>query len=260
MAPIKLEDHIREQLQEREIKTSNNSWEKLQQQIDSTSKKKNNKGWFYLAASIVGIIIISSLLLNKQQVITKPSNNIVEVNDNEDKIEFDSKVVVSGEETKIDDTSEPIRQKEIKNPLRKEIVKEEKLINKKEKLVMTDVTILETNSSKTNLKENTLIVENNKEPQEVNEEEKFINSKVEEVVAQIKKSSNSITDEEINALLNKAQKDIHSKKLIFSNKVDATKLLSIVEDELETNFRDRVFEALGDGYEKVRTAVVNREY
>lgn len=260
MAPIKLENHIREQLQEREIKTSNNSWEKLQQQIDSTSKKKNNKGWFYLAASIVGIIIISSLLLNKQQVITEPSNNIVEVNDNEDKIEFDSKVVVSGEETKIDDTSEPIHQKEIKNPLRKEIVKEEKLINKKEKLVMTDVTILETNSSKTNLKENTLIVKNNKEPQEVNEKEKFINSKVEEVVAQIKKSSNSITDEEINALLNKAQKDIHSKKLIFSNKVDATKLLSVVEDELETNFRDRVFEALGDGYEKVRTAVVNREY
>ncbi len=260
MAPIKLENHIREQLQEREIKTSNNSWEKLQQQLDSTSKKKNNKGWFYLAASIVGIIIISSLLLNKQQVITEPSNNIVEVNDKEDKIEFDSKVLVSGEETKIDDTSEPINQKEIKNPLRKEIVKEEKLINKKEKLVMTDVTILETNSSKTNLKENTLIVKNNKEPHEVNEEEKFINSKVEEVVAQIKKSSKSITDEEINALLNKAQKDIHSKKLIFSNKVDAIKLLSVVEDELETNFRDRVFEALGYGYEKVRTAVVNREY
>ena len=117
MAPIKLENHIREQLQEREIKTSNNSWEKLQQQLDSTSKKKNNKGWFYLAASIVGIIIISSLLLNKQQVITEPSNNIVEVNDKEDKIEFDSKVLVSGEETKIDDTSEPINQKEIKNLL-----------------------------------------------------------------------------------------------------------------------------------------------
>ena len=117
MAPIKLENHIREQLQEREIKTSNNSWEKLQQQLDSTSKKKNNKGWFYLAASIVGIIIISSLLLNKQQVITEPSNNIVEVNDKEDKIEFDSKVLVSGEETKIDDTSEPINQKEIKASL-----------------------------------------------------------------------------------------------------------------------------------------------
>ncbi len=53
---------------------------------------------------------------------------------------------------------------------------------------------------------------------------------------------------------------IYSKNLIYNNKVDATKLLSVVEDELETNFRDRVFEALGDGYEKVRTAVVNREY
>ena len=142
MAPIKLENHIREQLQEREIKTSNNSWEKLQQQLDSTSKKKNNKGWFYLAASIVGIIIISSLLLNKQQVITEPSNNIVEVNDKEDKIEFDSKVLVSGEETKIDDTSEPINQKEIKNPLRKEIVKEEKLPILNQKVPFKTISII----------------------------------------------------------------------------------------------------------------------
>jgi len=58
----------------------------------------------------------------------------------------------------------------------------------------------------------------------------------------------------------KAQQEIHSKKLLYKNKVDAMELLSIVEDELEANFRDRVFEALGDGYKKVRTAVVNREY
>lgn len=260
MAPIKLEDHIREKLQEREIKTSDNSWERLQQQIIISPKKKNYKGWFYLAASIVSVIIISSLFLNQQQVIIEPANNTVDVINNENKIESNKNVIVSVEETNNNNTPEPINQIEIKKPPRKNIIeKKSQEINNK-KTALTDINTLKTDSLKIVQNETTLIAKNDIETKEVNEEQKFINSKVDEVVAQIKNSSNSITDEEINALLNKAQKDIHSKKIIYNSKVDATKLLSVVEDELETNFRDRVFEALGDGYEKVRTAVVNREY
>ncbi len=37
-------------------------------------------------------------------------------------------------------------------------------------------------------------------------------------------------------------------------------LLNMVEYEIETSFRDKVFEALGDSFEKVKTAVANREY
>ena len=69
--------------------------------------------------------------------------------------------------------------------------------------------------------------------------------------------SNSFLDL-LNSLLLKAQDEIHSREILNTKKVDATALLNMVESELETNFRDKVFEALGDGYEKVRTAVVER--
>jgi len=96
---------------------------------------------------------------------------------------------------------------------------------------------------------------------ENNSEDVFINSKVVEVVAQVQalqKSDNTVSAEEINSLLLKAQDEIHSREILNTKKVDATALLNMVESELETNFRDKVFEALGDGYEKVRTAVVER--
>ena len=253
MAPIKLEEHIREQLQEREIKTSNNSWEKLQQQIKNTPKKKNNRGWYYLAASIISVVIISSLMLSEKQVITESSNKIVEVSESLNENESNSNTIVSAEET----TS----QKEVIESSTKEITAKKNQINKTQKEPIADLNIIKPDSSIIIPIESTLITTNNDpETKDVNEEEVFINSKVEEVVAQIKNASNAITDEEINSLLVKAQQEIHSKKLLYKNKVDATELLSIVEDELEENFRDRVFEALGDGYKKVRTAVVNREY
>ena len=91
----------------------------------------------------------------------------------------------------------------------------------------------------------------------------FINSKVAEVVAQLQdlqKNDAAVSAKEIDALLLKAQREIHSQELINSKnkKVDAKTLLNVVESEMETSFRDKVFEALGDGFEKVRTAVAER--
>jgi hypothetical protein len=95
------------------------------------------------------------------------------------------------------------------------------------------------------------------------ENDLFIDSKVEEVITaieQIKKEKNTITVEDIDALLNKAQRDISDNRILNSKnrKVDATALLMDVENELERSFRDKVFEALGNGFDKIRTAVVER--
>ena len=260
MAPIKLEDHIREQLQEREVKSSSESWGKLQKKLNNSPKNKNNKGWFYLAASIVSIIIISSVMINQKQVITKPSNRIAEVSDSINEIEPNSNVIVSAEEIKNNGISESNNQKEATKTSTKQIIRKKNLIVLNVKEPITNINVTKPDSLKTNQIETTLVAVNTLESKKINEEEKFVNSKVEEVVAQIKNSSNAITDEEINSLLYKAQQEIYSKKLIKNTKVDAMELLSIVEDEMEVSFRERVFEALGDGYEKVRTAVVNREY
>ena len=253
MAPIKLEDHIREQLQEREIQTSNKSWEKLQQQLKTSPPKKNKRGWIYLAASLVSIVVVSSLILREQKVMPDPSSTIVDVVESQINLETNESVIVTTkvnkENTTLDEKVE--ESNEVIN------VKETRVI-KTQKEPIADLNSLRNNSEKSKSINNVIVATEDVKNDKLIDEEIFINSKVEEVVAQINNSTNPISEEEINSLLLKAQREIQAKKILKHSKVDAAELLSIVEDELETNFRDRVFEALGDGYEKIRTAVVER--
>ena len=61
-------------------------------------------------------------------------------------------------------------------------------------------------------------------------------------------------------LLAKAQREIELQRILNNSnyKIDAAALLSDVESELERSFRDKVFDALGEGYQKIRTAVAER--
>ena len=88
-------------------------------------------------------------------------------------------------------------------------------------------------------------------------------AKVDEVVGKIKdmEAANAqITEAEIAALLEAAQKELKAKSLINMEtlKVDANALLMDVEYDLERSFRDKVFDALGEGYNKIRTAMATR--
>jgi hypothetical protein len=62
----------------------------------------------------------------------------------------------------------------------------------------------------------------------------------------------------VEALLNNARREIETQRILNNPKVDATALLEDVEWELEKSFRDKVFDALGEGFQKVRTAVTER--
>jgi len=247
MEPIKFENNIREKLQEREITPSNTAWKKLETQLNTTPQKRTKKSvWFAIAAGFIGIVIIASFIFNNDII---PSQNTQKI------------------------VSEPV-QKEIETPLKENstiVVAEEKsseeflksdsnrkgvALTKEEKTTSIKKEPLVENIAMTSLEnpENTSTVE-------INKEEDFIDAKVDEVVAQVQaleKNNNSVSSEEIDALLLNAQKEIEAKKILNKQKVNATALLNAVETELETSFRDKVFEALGSGYEKVRTAVVER--
>jgi hypothetical protein len=47
-------------------------------------------------------------------------------------------------------------------------------------------------------------------------------------------------------------------RLFKNDRVEAIALLNQAEDELDQSFRDHIFEALKDGFFKVRTAVASR--
>ncbi len=68
-----------------------------------------------------------------------------------------------------------------------------------------------------------------------------------------------VTNAEIDALLKKAQQEILQEQLFMKgNSVDAMALLTQVEGEMDQSFRDQIFDALKDGFLKVRTAVATR--
>jgi acyl carrier protein len=95
-----------------------------------------------------------------------------------------------------------------------------------------------------------------------NPSEEIIHEKIAEIVAQVEvleKENSTVTDAEIDSLLRNAQRQILEDKMFRKDRsVDAMALLADVEDELDRSFRDEIFDALKDGFLKVRTAVADR--
>lgn len=252
MAPYKLEDNIREKLEAREIQPSADAWKKLEAKLDAEQPKKKTVLWYYVAASFVGFLILASVFFNR--------NNA----------EMNNQVVNEITEQKITE-----KQPEIipNNSKLREIASEEKSLEKVEKKQNANsnsVKALPQKKSEIDKKiEKTETIANvTKQAEEPllktstqKEEDRLFNNKVDEVVASVKKLQENNTEvnaTDVESLLNNARRDIQTQRILNNLKVDATALLQDVEWELEKSFRDKVFDALGEGFQKVRTAVSER--
>ena len=69
MAPIKIEDNIREKMQERELQPSKDAWAKLETRLGEEKKSGlNRKTWYAIAAGFIGILILASVFFNNDAV------------------------------------------------------------------------------------------------------------------------------------------------------------------------------------------------
>ncbi|MEM7185911.1 MAG: hypothetical protein AAF466_04560 [Bacteroidota bacterium] len=284
MAPIKFEENIREKLQERELQPGKDAWSKLESKLDTQfpEKKGNRSFWLAIAASMVGVLLVVSYFafeLNKEQpeqlVVDETELPSVENTERVQPVIQESMKEVEQEQVATSNLSEEVEEDVLDEKLMEKRPKQQRLLATETK---GDV-ILENNAAINSeekesiveipMKETAVIAKNEieeKRPEAINEirpEDGFMNAKVDEVVAsiqQIENANNTVTAEEIDALLRKAQRDIANQRLLDSStkKIDATALLQDVETELERSFRDKVFDALGDGYNKIRTAVAER--
>jgi len=260
MEPNKLEDSIREKLQEREIQPSGDAWEKLNARLGKPEKKKSYFIWYAVAASLVSILVIGSLLFSKTGKVSN-SEDIVETLINKEVLDSEKQTESVPQKTNIEDITveENLKQekKEEQKKSKKELAKQKikpnqsvEISPEKEKAIA---------KTETNFKEQS--IPKNKVVDKANEH--FIENKIDEVVAQVKEIQNKnqeVTLEEIDVLLAKAQRDIKTRQILNpeTQKVDAAALLLDVELELERSFREKVFDALGEGFNKIRTAVTER--
>lgn len=247
MAPIKLEENIREKLQERELQPSSNAWSKLESQLDNNDKasKSNNKLWFAIAASIAAILIVGALVFNPNN--KKASNVVVE---DANSIEPESNVDTFKENSIIQENNIVEKEESYKEVIKPNEIsrKSHRSISEEKKVTTQAVASTETKAIETSI-----------EDIKTKETPSFIEAKVTEVVAQVK-NRETITVEEVDALLLKAQREIQAERILNESKtqIDATALLQDVEGELERSFRDKVFEALGENFNSIRTAVIER--
>ncbi len=240
----KLEKHIKEKLEERTIAPSPGAWDKIASQLDSEPKKKRSKWQLYaMAASFVGILLLSILFVDKGE--TMPEIQVVK--EKMDPIDTEkeaqspqkdlTKTLPVQEETKVANSNlEPMTEENPKGFADELPISQPVLAQKETKQVEQEKFIKESDA--------------------------LITQKVEEVVAQVQSMENlqrEVSDREVDSLLREAQKQIMTDRLFPKNgSVDAMSLLAEVEDELDESFRDQIFDALKEGYFKLRTAVADR--
>jgi hypothetical protein len=249
MALTKFEESIKNKLEKRTIQPSEDAWNRLENRLDFTKQSKKKPFLFIgLAASIVAILLMVSQFFNEN----KHENNI-------------PVIVVTPKTVEQKDLDEVIVEdsNESSNSEILQSSKPEFLNNSKP----TD----EVNSKKKIVVANNTVYENTKYPKKLNLNQveleqktlSFEEQKIQDVISQVqtlKGSNKSITDADVEALLQQAQNEINLEKLYNKNTgiVDAQSLLQDVEADLDKSFRDKVFEALKANFNFVKTAVAQR--
>ncbi|MFH4964464.1 hypothetical protein V8G69_05615 [Gaetbulibacter sp. M235] len=251
MASTNFDERIKNKLEKRIIQPSEDAWNRLENKLDSTKQSKTKPFLFIgLAASIVGVLLVVSQLFNE----TKTENNtpIIVVTPKTENKKNLNKVIVEDHNKK--GNSEILERPKLEVIANSNSVDE---VNSKDKeqIVVANNTVSENTNN---------LEEKNLKPVELKQKAlSFEDQKIQDVIAQVqtlKNNNMSITDADVEALLQQAQKEISLEKL-YNQKtgiVDAQSLLQDVEADLDKSFRDKVFEALKSNFNIVKTAVAQR--
>ncbi len=243
MEPDKFEKHIKDKLGERKLEPSPKAWNAISNQLGEPEHKNSTRFyWYAIAASFIGILIVVSIYLENQKSPIKTDVEVVEIPKEENKLEEKESVPenVEVQENQVA-TSKAVRLKEKK-----------RIIPEKTDLSNSDVRIASVEPNRTNTEY----------VREKASAEELIDDKIAQLVAHVdllESQNRFVSDTEVDSLLRKAQRDILTNKVFNKEgKVDAMALLNEVESELDQTFREQIFESLKSGFQKVRTAVADR--
>ncbi len=258
MEPNNFEKHIKKQLEQRELQPSSKAWQKVADRLEGAPRPKSNRFlWYGIAASFMGLLVVSWVYLGSQRPMVNPDIEIVGADRENGKVEDALKKATDektfGEENRVVDTNEDL---DVDKPLEESVnfSNEQKTIKEKTlEDVKTSIASTDTDTQSDKKVESEILSKDS---------EDIINTKIAEVVAQVdilEQKNRTVSDSEVDSLLQKAQREIIAEKLFRDNgRVDAMALLTQVEDELDQSFRDQIFEKLKTGFMKVRTAVADR--
>ncbi|MUP46705.1 hypothetical protein E0K83_13250 [Gramella sp. BOM4] len=250
MAPIKFEEHIKEQLDKREIVPSEGSWDKLNSRLDKAEKKPLTRWWMSAAAAVAVILVASLLFTSNQQdsipIVDKP---VEEIPGGKQQMK-QSEIQVAVEEKAGNDDKAENKVVNGKNVME---AKARQLQNK------THSSVAAQSGPKKREQFNPISVEPT-DLEKVAETKIDLNAKI--FYSEIKKENDPVESlnsvSEVDALLAEATKDMRAERKNIGARVAADMLLNDVEYELDQSFRKEVFDFLKDEFLKAKTAIATR--
>ena len=226
MEPNKLEKHIKQHLNSREIQPSAMAWDKLDVLLTIAEKPKRRFPWMFMAASFVGFLLIGTVyfrqnangfdnLKNKvvleNDIVPEPNTKTSIVLKTKDQPNYvGGKIVVKGNST----------------PNKTLVQKEKSIVNK---IILNQNQVVEVS------------IRNQKSEQK-----------------SIKPLSITVTIDELLAAVEmptRNENQLNPKQVVH---VNAVNLLSQVDGELELSFREKVINKVSKNYQTVKVAIVNR--
>ncbi|WP_411895820.1 hypothetical protein [Winogradskyella sp. A2] len=259
MAPIKFEEQLKEKLEKRTLAPSAEGWAKLSKKLDADDNKSRRPiyWWLSIAAVLVLMIAITTQVFDREegssispQIVNENPIEVLEDKENQNLETIETtelaidEMEINEEESKV----EP-RGATVKSEIKKIITNQK---NKREQLADNSISSTE---------EIGKLEEGLNNNDNININQPVIDKTVvAEVLDNIKSDKTHVIDKEVDSLLKLASKELTKKELLkaTSKTVDANSLLEEVQDDMGQSFRSRVFDALKDSYETVKTAVVQR--
>lgn len=298
MEPNNFEQHSREKFEERKMQPSDGAWEKLEQMLNEAQpeKKKSSFPWFAIAASFVGIAIIATVYFSQNN---NDENRFVEQDSTSEILKTETPDINNTIESEVQVaenmmTDSQVLKKESfsENELKKSKInntQEEGLANSSNETSKSNDNLIKTPVSKNNImplnkkslisikkqkaeaiavvttkeqKDQLLKISEAKTLNKTTIEKSKVDSQFDAVIAQVKELKNTkaeVTEADIDALLLKAQHQLNINRILSNKKVDAMALLSDAEMELNESFRDKIFYALEEGFDYVKSTIVTRD-
>lgn len=229
MEPNKLEEDFRDKLNSRMIQPSEMAWDRLDAMLSVSEKKKpkrNYKKWLSMAAVFVGMLLVGTLFMEQQKEDLKIKDTIK---------------TISTQDSDVSET-ENTTETEIVEAVTPESVQAEQ--KEMAAVVKTNVKAAVKVQSGADIGQQTATAP---ETQIVE-------------VAPPKEIKKITTTVDVESLLASVDKNAPTKSTIKKGnvKVDANSLLSTVEGEITTDYREGVFQTINRNFKTVKSAVANR--
>ncbi len=255
MGLSEFEREAKRKLEERTIVPSESAWDRLSQQLEEASvQKKKGIAWYWVAAIlVVGCIAVAGIFTNttvEQPTETTIVKTAVEKATQVEKTEQILKTVPVEKPKTVIVTdalvqTKPVIQNQVKQAEEsKPVLKAKDVIQGQETPSIAETAVASVEDEKVNEVVNTLVA--------------------------MQESGTEITEATIDSLLLKAQQELreervdqilydHHTKATTNTEALANSLLEEVEYDLDRSFKDKVFDALQDGFVKVKTAVADND-